>query len=126
MILLYEQDLNHMGVGVHIQTLLLDYTSMTVKQLGYPSILKGKPNWFYSFICFYKSSLNIDEFKPPGIAIFTLRNQVYLTAFQESMVEIFEFDENANESFVLKQQMNLKSYLLTNTQFHISATSLWK
>ena len=126
MILLYEQDLNHMGVGVHIQTLLLDYTSMTVKQLGYPSILKGKPNWFYSFICFYKSSLNIDEFKPPGITTFTLRNQVYLTAFQKSMVEIFEFDENANESFVLKQQMNLKSYLLTNTQFHISATSLWK
>ena len=75
---------------------------------------------------FVFTNLNIDELKPPGIATFTLRNQVYLTAFQESMVKIFEFDENANESFVLKQQMNLKSYLLTNTQFHISATPLWK
>ena len=46
-----------MGVGVHKQTLLLDYTSMTLKQLEYPTILKGKHNCFYLSICFYKSEL---------------------------------------------------------------------
>ena len=60
------------------------------KKSSSKSMLKGKQNCINS----------------PGITIFTLRNQVYLTAFQESMVEIFEFDENANESFVLKQNCN--------------------
>ena len=109
MILLYEKDHLSGGAGVHQQILLLDYPSMTVKQLNYPMILRGKPKYI-----------------SPGITIFTLRNQVYLTAFQESMVEIFEFDENANESFVLMQQMNLKPDLLEASHLHISATPLWK
>ena len=109
--------------GVHKQTLLLDYPSMIVKQLDYSMSLKGKPKSFYIFICFL-TNLNLDEFKPPGIITFTLKNQVYLTAFHEAMVEILEFDEN-EESFVLKQQMNLKkSYLLS--AIHISATPFWK
>ena len=70
------------------------------------------------------TNLNIDELKPPGIITFTLKNEVYLTAFHKSMIEIFEFDEN-EESFVFKQQMNLKkSYLLS--AIHISATPFWK
>ena len=94
----------------HFRTFLLDYPSMEVKQLKDPTMLKGKQN-----------CINY-----PGITIFTLRNQVYLTAFQESMVEIFEFDENANESFVWKQKMSLKSYWLAASRAHISATALWK
>ena len=94
----------------HIRTFLLDYSSMVVKQLKDPTMLKAKQNCINS----------------PGITIFTLRNQVYLTTFQESMVEIFEFDENANESFVMVQQMNLKPDLLEASTFHISATPLWK
>ena len=109
MTLLYEKDHLSGGAGVHKQTLLLDYPSMIVKQLNYPMILRGKPKYI-----------------SPGITIFTLRNQVYLTAFQESMVEIFEFDENDNDSFVSKQKMDLNSYLLAPSQFHISATPLWK
>ena len=121
MILLYEQDTIHSGAGVHIQTLLLDYTSLTFTQLDYPTTLK-----IASIASFVLTNLNFLIVKSPGITIFTLRNQVYITAFQEALVEIFEFDENCNGSFVLKQQMNLNSYLLVTSHLHISATPFWK
>ena len=124
MILLYEQDTIHSGAGVHIQTLLLDYTSLTFTQLDYPTTLKG--NLIASIASFVLTNLNFLIVKSPGITIFTLRNQVYITAFQEALVEIFEFDENCNGSFVLKQQMNLNSYLLVTSHLHISATPFWK
>ena len=80
----------------------------------------------HQFVLIFFTNLNIGAYRSVGITTFTLRNQVFLAAFEESIVEIFEFDENANESFVLKQQMNLNPYLLTATHFHISAASLWK
>ena len=122
---MYEQNVNNMGVGVHIRTFLLDYPSMSVRQLKYPTILKGKLTASISSFDVI-TNLNLDEFKPAGITTFTLRNQVFLAAFQESMVELFEFDEIANESFVWKQKMSLKSYWLAASRAHISATALWK
>ena len=80
----------------------------------------------HQFVHTFFTNLNIGAYRSAGITTFTLRNQVFLAAFEESIVEIFEFDENANESFVLKQKMNLDSYLLETTQFHFSATPLWK
>ena len=97
-------------VRVHKQTFLLEWfgdQSMRVKHLD------------------HSMGLNSDVFNPPAITTFTQSSKVYLTVFHGTVVEIFEFDENATETFVLKQQMNLKSYNITSHS-RISATPFWK
>ena len=74
----------------------------------------------------------VDEEMQPKMAIFALKNQVYLTAFytsmnhsNESKVEMFLLDEDIQESFVLKQQMNVKPPLFPGA-LQISATTSWQ
>ena len=50
LIVWYELNINN-----HIRTFLLDYQSMAVKQLKYPTMLKGKHNCINLFTLFYKS-----------------------------------------------------------------------